>query len=132
MKAELVSSCIGRLWRDYLSHYKLEIAALAPVLALVAVAGVSYASVLKYVTDALVAHDARVIVFGPLAALGARRRALVRDVGAGGAVAGDRAQSAARSAEHDVRQADGARISRASRARMPAGWFRASPTTSTW
>jgi ATP-binding cassette, subfamily B, bacterial MsbA len=62
---------VGRLWRDYLSHYKRELAVLVPMLALVAVAGVSYPYVLKYVTDAIAAQDSRVIVIGPLAALAA-------------------------------------------------------------
>ncbi len=62
---------LDRLWRDYLSHYKTDIAALAPMLVLVAAGGVSYAFVLKYVTDAITAGDANVVLFGPLLALGA-------------------------------------------------------------
>jgi ATP-binding cassette, subfamily B, bacterial MsbA len=62
---------IRRLWRDFVMHYAGETAALAPSLALVAAAGVSYAYILKYTTDGLAAADPRVIVLAPLAVLAA-------------------------------------------------------------
>ncbi len=65
------SGHITRLWRDYVSRYKLDIAALIPTLALVAGAGVSYALILKYATDAIGAGDRAAIWIWPLAALGA-------------------------------------------------------------
>jgi subfamily B ATP-binding cassette protein MsbA len=43
----------ARLWREHVSHYKAEIALLVPVLVAVALAAVSYATVLKFATDAI-------------------------------------------------------------------------------
>jgi len=57
----------ARLWRDYISRYPGELALLAPALALVAAAGVSYAFILKYTTDGLAAGDAHVLAYAPLA-----------------------------------------------------------------
>ncbi|HVY84271.1 MAG TPA: ABC transporter ATP-binding protein [Caulobacterales bacterium] len=59
---------LSRLWRDYLARYVLDMAALVPSLALVALAGVSYAFILKYATDGIAAHDWNVIILGPIAA----------------------------------------------------------------
>ncbi|HVZ99386.1 MAG TPA: ABC transporter ATP-binding protein [Caulobacterales bacterium] len=59
---------LSRLWREYLARYKLELLALLPSLALVALAGVSYAFILKYATDGIAAGDWNVIVLGPVAA----------------------------------------------------------------
>ncbi|MEJ0060645.1 MAG: ABC transporter ATP-binding protein [Terricaulis sp.] len=64
-------SLIARLWRDYVSRHKLDLALLAPTLALVALAGVSYAFILKYATDGIAAGDWNAIIFWPLAALAA-------------------------------------------------------------
>ena len=47
------SVLFARLWREHVSRYKGEIAVLAPVLVIVALAAVSYATVLKYATDAI-------------------------------------------------------------------------------
>jgi subfamily B ATP-binding cassette protein MsbA len=59
----------ARLWRDYVSRYKAEIAVLAPVLALVAISGVSYAGILKYATDAINIGAWQAIVFWVVAAV---------------------------------------------------------------
>jgi len=60
---------LGRLWREYVSRYWGECIALVPTLALVALAGVSYAFILKFATDGISAHNWSVIVLGPVAAL---------------------------------------------------------------
>lgn len=60
---------LGRLWRDYVSRYTGDLLLLAPALALVAAAGVSYAFILKYTTDGITAGDANIIVLAPLAVL---------------------------------------------------------------
>jgi len=60
---------LKRLWRDYVSRYTGDLWLLAPALALVAAAGVSYAFILKYTTDGITAGDASVIVLAPLAVL---------------------------------------------------------------
>ena len=44
---------LKRLWRDYVSRYKGDVAVLVPVLALVAFTGVSYAGIVKFATDAI-------------------------------------------------------------------------------
>lgn len=62
---------IRRLWRDFVSRYKLDVAALAPVLALVAAAGVSYAAILKFATDAINAGDWSAIVLWTVVAVAA-------------------------------------------------------------
>lgn len=62
---------IGRLWRQYIWRYKLDLLALTPVLALVAAAGVSYALILKFGTDSIQARDMRAITLMPLAVAGA-------------------------------------------------------------
>ena len=53
----------ARLWREHLSHHKTEIALLMPVLAIVALAAVSYAGVLKFATDAINAGDLNGVYF---------------------------------------------------------------------
>ncbi len=61
----------ARLWRDYVSRHLREVVLLAPALALVAAAGVSYAFILKYVADGLASGDANVVTLAPLAVLAA-------------------------------------------------------------
>ncbi|MDX2274755.1 MAG: ABC transporter ATP-binding protein [Hyphomonadaceae bacterium] len=63
------SGLLGRLWRGYVSHYRLDIAALAPVLALVAASGVSYALILKYATDNIQAGNLAGIALVPVAVI---------------------------------------------------------------
>jgi len=62
---------IGRLWRDHLSRYTLDMALLAPVLAVVAGAAVSYAAILKFTMDAIQANNLADIALAPLAVIGA-------------------------------------------------------------
>jgi subfamily B ATP-binding cassette protein MsbA len=57
-----------RLWREYVSRYKGALALLAPTLALVALAGVSYAAILKFTTDAIAARYMGGIVLWPITA----------------------------------------------------------------
>jgi subfamily B ATP-binding cassette protein MsbA len=59
----------GRLWREYVSRYLRDIALLVPVLAIVAAAGISYALILKYATDGIIARDATFVVWAPIAVL---------------------------------------------------------------
>jgi ATP-binding cassette, subfamily B, bacterial MsbA len=59
-----------RLWRQYISRYKLDLIALAPVLALVAATAVSYAYILKFATDSIQADDMRAIALVPVAVIG--------------------------------------------------------------
>ncbi len=65
------AALFARLWREFVARYKGEVALLAPPLALVAAAGVSYAYILKYTTDGLTTGDARVLVLAPLAVVAA-------------------------------------------------------------
>jgi subfamily B ATP-binding cassette protein MsbA len=65
------SALFGRLWKRYIARYASDLALLAPALALVAAAGVSYAFILKYTTDGLAGGDASVIVYAPLAVIAA-------------------------------------------------------------
>jgi subfamily B ATP-binding cassette protein MsbA len=60
---------IGRLWRQYIWRYKLDLLALAPVLALVAAAGVSYALILKFGTDSIEARNMQAIALVPVAVI---------------------------------------------------------------
>jgi subfamily B ATP-binding cassette protein MsbA len=62
-------SLLARLWRDFVSRYKLDLAALAPLLALVALSGVSYALILKYATDAIQADNLAGIAAIPVAVI---------------------------------------------------------------
>lgn len=61
---------IARLWRQYILRYKLDLLALAPVLALVAVAAASYAWLLKFATDSIQAGDMTRIALVPAAVVG--------------------------------------------------------------
>ncbi len=61
---------LKRLWRQYIWRYKLDLIALAPVLALVAAAGVSYALLLKFGTDSIQSGNMRDIALAPLAVIG--------------------------------------------------------------
>jgi ATP-binding cassette, subfamily B, bacterial MsbA len=65
------AASFARLWREYVSRHPRELVLLAPSLALVAAAGVSYAFILKYVTDGLSAGDVNVVTLAPLAVLAA-------------------------------------------------------------
>jgi subfamily B ATP-binding cassette protein MsbA len=56
-------SLFARLWREDVARYKSEIALLVPVLAIVAVTGVSYAGIVKFATDAINAANWSGIVF---------------------------------------------------------------------
>ena len=68
---------LRRLWRQYVAHYTADIAALAPVLAAVALVGVSYAGILKFATDAISAGAWPQIMFWVAVAVGlAAARAL--------------------------------------------------------
>jgi len=68
-------SLFGRLWREHVARYKTEIALLVPVLALVAITGVSYAGIVKFATDAIAAANWTSILFwvGVALALAAAR-----------------------------------------------------------
>jgi ATP-binding cassette, subfamily B, bacterial MsbA len=59
----------GRLWREYVSRYLRDIALLVPVLAVVAAAGISYALILKYATDGIIARDSTFVIWAPIAVL---------------------------------------------------------------
>jgi subfamily B ATP-binding cassette protein MsbA len=61
---------IARLWRQYIWRYKLDLAALAPVLALVALTAASYAWLLKFATDSIQAGDITSIALVPVAVVG--------------------------------------------------------------
>jgi subfamily B ATP-binding cassette protein MsbA len=63
------SGLLGRLWRDFVSRYTLDLAILAPVLAVVAGAGVSYTLILKYATDAIQANNIAAISLVPVAVI---------------------------------------------------------------
>ena len=52
----------GRLWREFVSRYLRDIALLVPVLVVVAAAGISYAVILKYATDGIIARDATLVI----------------------------------------------------------------------
>ena len=62
---------IGRLWRDFVARYALDLVALAPVLAIVAASGVSYALILKYATDNIQAANLNAIALVPAAVIAA-------------------------------------------------------------
>ncbi|MGE3931318.1 MAG: ABC transporter transmembrane domain-containing protein, partial [Hyphomonadaceae bacterium] len=63
------ASLLGRLWRDYVSRYTLDLTALVPALALVALTGVSYALILKFATDNIEAGDLNAIALVPVAVI---------------------------------------------------------------
>lgn len=56
-----------RLWRQYILRYKMDLAAVTPVLVVVAATGVSYALILKFATDGIQAGNMRDITLVPLA-----------------------------------------------------------------
>lgn len=60
------SALIGRLWRDHVARYTGDIAVLAPVLALVAAAGASYAWIMKHAIDAISREDMTAIAWTPV------------------------------------------------------------------
>ncbi len=62
---------LSRLWRDYVSRYAGDIAMLVPVLAIIALAAVSYAYILKFTVDSIQANDLRAITLVPLAVIAA-------------------------------------------------------------
>lgn len=64
-------SLVSRLWRDYVSRYKALLLGLAPALALVAIAGVSYAKILQVAVDSINAGAMSAIQLIPLAVLAA-------------------------------------------------------------
>ncbi|MEJ0023781.1 MAG: ABC transporter ATP-binding protein [Alphaproteobacteria bacterium] len=65
------ASLLGRLWRDYVSHYKGDLIALVPVLAAVSVLGLAYTWILKEVGDGLQRSDYSVTTWAPLALIAA-------------------------------------------------------------
>ncbi len=62
---------LGRLWRDYVSRYVGDLMLLTPALALVALAGVSYALILKYATDGITGGNTSIAILAPIAVAGA-------------------------------------------------------------
>jgi ATP-binding cassette, subfamily B, bacterial MsbA len=62
---------LGRLWRDFVSRYLSDVALLLPALAVVSAAGVSYALILKFATDGIIARDVNAVIWAPVAVLGA-------------------------------------------------------------
>ena len=60
---------LARLWRDYVSRYAGDIALLVPVLAVVALAAVSYAAILKFTIDSIQAGDLNAIALAPVAVI---------------------------------------------------------------
>lgn len=65
------NALLARLWRGYLSRYLGDMLALAPVLAVVALAAVSYAAILKFTIDSIQAGDLRAITLVPIAVIAA-------------------------------------------------------------
>lgn len=65
------SALIARLWREHVARYSADIAALAPVLALVAATGASYAWIMKQAIDAISREDMNAIALTPLLVIGA-------------------------------------------------------------
>lgn len=61
------SALLARLWRDYVSRYTGDVAVLVPVLAVVAIAAVSYAAILKFTIDSIEADNLRAITLVPVA-----------------------------------------------------------------
>ncbi|MBC7768493.1 MAG: ABC transporter ATP-binding protein, partial [Phycisphaerales bacterium] len=68
---------LARLWRDYVSRYTGDVVLLTPVLAIVALAAVSYAAILKFTIDSIQAGDLGAIALVPVAVIGA---ALIRAI----------------------------------------------------
>jgi ATP-binding cassette, subfamily B, bacterial MsbA len=65
------SALIARLWRGFVVRYAGDLALLAPVLALVAAAGASYAWIMKHAIDAISASNMDAIALTPLFVLAA-------------------------------------------------------------
>ena len=65
------SALIARLWREHVARYSAGIAALVPVLALVAATGASYAWIMKQAIDAISREDMNAIALTPLLVIGA-------------------------------------------------------------
>jgi subfamily B ATP-binding cassette protein MsbA len=59
-----------RLWREFVSRYLSDISLLVPVLAVVAACGVSYALILKFATDGIIARDVTAVIWAPIAVIG--------------------------------------------------------------
>jgi ATP-binding cassette, subfamily B, bacterial MsbA len=62
---------LARLWRDHLRRYVGDLSALAPILAAVAAIGVGYAFIMRETVNRLQAGDTGVIMWAPLAIMGA-------------------------------------------------------------
>ncbi len=63
------AALLARLWREYVARYAGDIALLTPVLAIVALAGVSYALILKFATDNIQRGDLNAIALVPVAVM---------------------------------------------------------------
>jgi subfamily B ATP-binding cassette protein MsbA len=64
------NAILTRLWRQYIWRYKMDLLALAPVLAIVAGASASYAWILKFATDSIQSENLTLIALVPLAVIG--------------------------------------------------------------
>ena len=64
------NAILARLWRQYIWRYKMDLLALAPVLAIVAGASASYAWILKFATDSIQSENLALIALVPLAVIG--------------------------------------------------------------
>jgi subfamily B ATP-binding cassette protein MsbA len=62
---------IARLWREHVARYSADIAALIPVLALVAATGASYAWIMKQAIDAISAENLAAITLTPILVIAA-------------------------------------------------------------
>ncbi|GAN00179.1 lipid A export ATP-binding/permease protein MsbA [alpha proteobacterium U9-1i] len=62
---------IARLWREHVARYSADIAALVPVLALVAATGASYAWIMQQAIDAISREDMNAIALTPVLVIGA-------------------------------------------------------------
>jgi subfamily B ATP-binding cassette protein MsbA len=65
------SALIARLWRDYVARYTLDIATLAPVLAIVAAASIVYAWIVQQAIDALSTQQYARAALAPIAVIAA-------------------------------------------------------------
>ena len=65
------NALLARLWRGYVSRYAGDLLLLAPVLAVVALAAVSYAAILKFTIDSIQAGDLGAITLVPVAVIAA-------------------------------------------------------------
>ncbi|MEQ1820233.1 MAG: ABC transporter ATP-binding protein [Terricaulis sp.] len=64
------NAILDRLWRQYIWRFKMDLAALAPVLMLVAAASASYAWILKFATDSIQSENLELIALVPIAVIG--------------------------------------------------------------